>query len=138
MSNISLLTNQTTTKISFTVIGESGTFGFSNITIAKSRIPQTTTPIIYIDGAVVPDQDFAQDARNYYVWYTVHFSTHQILIEFSPKDAATATPQPTNHISEGEGEISLQSVIYGLTIASAIVALVFLVLKLALYEKKKP
>jgi eukaryotic-like serine/threonine-protein kinase len=138
ISDISLLTNQTTTKISFTVTGESGTFGFSNITIAKSRIPQSTIPIIYVDGKIVPAQGFTQDAKNYYVWYTVHFSTHQILIEFNLKDAATLAPQTTNHISGAEGQINLQSVIYGLAIAFAIVAAVCLVLKSALHEKKKP
>ena len=138
MSDISLLTNQTTTKISFAVTGESGTFGFSNITIAKSRIPQATTPIIYVDGTIVLDQGFTQDAYNYYVWYTVHFSTHQILVEFNGNNAATVAPQTTSHISGAEGQISLQSVIYGLAIAFAIVAAVCLVLKLALHEKKKP
>jgi outer membrane protein assembly factor BamB len=136
MSDVSLLTNQTTTKISFTVTGESGTFGFSNITIAKSRIPQATTPIIYADGTIVPDQGFTQDANNYYVWYTVHFSTHQILIEFTDNDTAVS-PQPTNQTSGSPGQMSLQPVIYGLIIAFSIVTVVSLVLKLALHEKKK-
>ena len=82
-SDVSLLTNQTTTKISFKVTGESGTFGFSNITIAKSRIPYSTTPVIYADNTIVPEQGYTQDANNYYVWYIVHFSTHHILIEFN-------------------------------------------------------
>ncbi len=136
MSDVSLLTNQTTTKISFTVTGESGTFGFSNITIAKSRIPYSTTPVIYADNTIVPEQGYTQDANNYYVWYIVHFSTHHILIEFN-SDAIMA-PQTTNHIGGAEGVINFQSVIYGIAIAFVVVATVTVVLKLALNEKKKP
>lgn len=136
VSDINWVTNQTTTKISFTVTGESGTFGFSNITIAKNRIPQTTTPVIYVDNTIVPEQGYTQDANNYYVWYIVHFSTHYILINFS-RDA-TVSPQATNRISGAEGEINFQSVIYGLAIAFSIVAGVSVVLKLVLNEKKKP
>ncbi len=135
MSDVSLLTNQTTTKILFTVTGESGTFGFSNITIAKSRIPQATTPVIYVDNTIIPEQGYTQDANNYYVWYIVHFSTHQILIEFN-RDA-TLSPQATNRISGAEGEINYQSVIYGLGISFVILATVSVVLKLVLNEKKR-
>jgi outer membrane protein assembly factor BamB len=136
VSDINWVTNQTTTKISFTVTGESGTIGFSNVTIAKSRIPQATTPVIYVDNTIVPEQGYTQDANNYYVWYIVHFSTHRILIEFN-RDTAVS-PQATNRISGTEGEINFQSVIYGLAIAFVIVAVVSVVLKLTLNEKKLP
>ena len=136
MSDVNWVTNQITTRISFTVTGESGTFGFSNITIAKSRIPQTTKPIIYVDNTIVPEQGYTQDANNYYVWYIVHFSTHRIRIEFNPD--ATVSPQATNRINGAEGEINFQSVIYGLAIAFVIAAAVSVVLKLVLNEKKKP
>jgi outer membrane protein assembly factor BamB len=135
MSDVNLVTNQTTTTISFTVTGESGTFGFSNITIAKSRILQATTPIIYLDNKIVPEQGYTQDANNYYVWYIVHFSTHRILIEFN-RDAAVS-PQTTNSSSQAWGEINFLYVIYGLAIAFVIVAVVSVVLNLALNKKKK-
>ncbi len=130
-----MVTNQTTTNISFTVTGESGTFGFSNMTIAKSRIPQATTPAIYVDGKIVPEQGYNQDANNYYVWYVVHFSTHRVVIKFN--DEATVAPQTTNHVGGAKGVINFQSVIYGLAIAFVVVAAVTVVLKLALKEKKK-
>lgn len=135
VSDVNWVTNQTTTKISFIVTGESGTFGFSNITIAKSRIPLATTPIIYMDNKIVPEQGYTQDANNYYVWYIVHFSTHRILIEFNGN--AALLPQTTNRISGAEGETNFHSIIYGLAIAFVIVALVSLVLKFALKKKKK-
>ncbi len=135
ISDANWVTNQNTTKISFTVTGESGTFGFSNITIAKNRIPQATTPIIYVDKIVVPEQGYTQDAYNYYVWYTIHFSTHQILIDF--KHDANATPQPTKQSNGAQGEITFESVIFGLAIAFAILTTVTVVLKLLMREKKK-
>jgi outer membrane protein assembly factor BamB len=135
VSDVYWVTNQTATKISFTVTGESGTFGFSNITIAKSRIPQATTPVIYVDNKIVPEQGYTEDANSYYVWYIVHFSTHRILIEFNGDGAVL--PQATNRISGAEGEINFQSVLIGLAIAFLIVVLVCLVLKFSLKEKKK-
>jgi len=136
ISDVNWVTNQTATKISFAVTGESGTFGFSNITLAKSRIPQATTPVIYVDNIIVPEQGYTQDINNYYVWYIVHFSTHRIVIEFNPD--ADRSPQAPNLISEAKGEINYQSIIYALVIAFVIAATVCIVLKVALEEKKKP
>ena len=70
------------TTISFNITGESGTTGFGNVTIPKSTVPSGTTPTIYIDNQICPDQGFTEDADNYYVWYITHFSTHQVSIEF--------------------------------------------------------
>ena len=85
MTNIAIATNQsaTTTTVSFTVTGVSGTTGFSNITIPKSSVPYGTTPTIYIDGQTAQNQGYTRDSNNYYVWYTTHFSTHQVSIQFS-------------------------------------------------------
>lgn len=135
VSNVYWVTNQTATKIYFTVTGESGTFGFGNLTIAKSRIPQATTPVIYVDNIIVPEQGYTQDTNNYYVWYSVHFSTHSIVIEFN-SDAA-ASPQATNLINGAKAIIDYQSIIYALAIASVIAVIVCVVLKVALEEKKK-
>jgi N-acetylneuraminic acid mutarotase len=85
MSNVTITTNQsnTTTSVSFTVTGESGTTGFSNITMPKSAVPYGTAPTVYIDGQPAQNQGSTQDSSNYYVWYTTHFSTHQISIVFT-------------------------------------------------------
>jgi hypothetical protein len=136
VSDVNWVTNQTSTKISFTVTGESGTFGFSNVTIAKNRLPQATTPIIYVDNEIVPEQGYTQDAYNYYVWYVTHFSTHNVMIEFTQN--ASVSPQETNRVSGTEGEINFQSVIYGLAIAFVIVVTVSVIVKMVLSENKKP
>jgi Flp pilus assembly pilin Flp len=85
ISNVTITTSQSvkTTTVSFTVTGESGTTGFSNITIPISEIPYGTAPTVYIDGQYASNQGFKQDNSNYYVWYTTHFSTHQITIVYS-------------------------------------------------------
>jgi hypothetical protein len=84
VSNVTIATNQsaTSTTVSFTVTGESGTTGFSNVTIPKTAVPYATAPTIYIDNQPAQDQGYTQDANNYYTWYTMHFSTHQVAIQF--------------------------------------------------------
>ncbi len=85
ISNMILTANSSaaTTTLSFTVTGQSGTTGFSNITIPKSAIPHGTEPQIYIDGQLANSQGYTQDTNNYYIWYTTQFSIHQIIIIFS-------------------------------------------------------
>ncbi|MCW4001514.1 MAG: S8 family serine peptidase [Candidatus Bathyarchaeota archaeon] len=81
-----------TTSLSFTVSGEDGTSATGTITIPKSQVPQGTEPTIYIDGVKAENQSYTQDASNYYVTYTVHFSTHTVSIVFS---GAQPTQPPT-------------------------------------------
>jgi hypothetical protein len=85
LSKVTIATNQPakTTAVSFTVTGKSGATGFSNLTIPKSSTYYGTTPTIYIDNQPAQDQGYTQDSSNYYVWYTTHFSTHQVTILFA-------------------------------------------------------
>jgi hypothetical protein len=85
MSNVTIATNQsaTSTTVSFTVTGESGTTGYSIITIPKTAIPYGTTPVVFIDGQQATNQGYTQDPENFYVWYTTQFSTHQVTIQFA-------------------------------------------------------
>ncbi len=94
ITNITIATNLTeaTTTLSFKVTGDSGTIGFSNITIPKNTISVGTEPTIYVDGQPAQDQDFTEDSSNYYVWYTVHFSTHEILVVFTPPVTNISSP----------------------------------------------
>jgi outer membrane protein assembly factor BamB len=123
MSNITISTNQSATSLFFTVTGESGTTGFCNITIPKSAVPNGSIPTIYIDGQPAQNQGYTQDRSNYYVWYTTHFSTHQISIVFAetPSDTATQT--------------SLLQIVYGVAVAIAIVAIVMVILRYAIRDK---
>ena len=85
-----------TTTFSFNITGASGTIGFGNMTIAKSDIPYGTTPIIYIDGAKAQNQGYTEDGQSYYVWFTTHFSNHQVQVEFTGQSDPSATPKATD------------------------------------------
>jgi hypothetical protein len=89
---IAIAINQSaaTTTVSFTVTGESGTTGFSNITIPKSTIQSGISPVILVDGQQATNQGYTQDADNFYIWYTTQFSTHNVIIQFVVPSTAMA------------------------------------------------
>jgi hypothetical protein len=130
MSNITIATNQSTsiTTLSFVITGESGTTGFSNITIPKSSVPYDSMPTVYIDNQLAQDQGYTQDNDNYFVWYTTYFSTHEVSIVFNE---ASSSPSPTLTPDRTESSL-LQEVTYA--VAVAIVAVV--AVTLLLYFKK--
>ncbi len=126
MSNVAIIANQSasTTRVSFTVTGASGTEGLGNITIPKSLVPYGTTPTIYIDDQPAQNQGFTQDSDNYYVWYTTHFSTHQVSIVF------------TGGSSGSEGTASLIGAVYGAIGAIVVVAAIIAALMLMINRRK--
>jgi outer membrane protein assembly factor BamB len=91
IKNAQFTTNQTenTTSLSFTLTGQNGDYGFTNITIAKSNLPYGTKPTVLIDNQKCLNQGYTQDNDNYYVWFTTHFSTHQVSIVFSSETQNT-------------------------------------------------
>jgi hypothetical protein len=110
MSDVTIATNPsvTTTTVSFIVAGESGTTGFSNITIPTSAVSHGTTPTIYIDGLQASNQGYTKDANNYYIWYTTSFSTHQVTIQFAkPPTSEAASLEPSLAVCITIPEISL-------------------------------
>ena len=96
ITNATIKSNQTakTTIIAFTISGSTTTIGYSNMTIPKASILYGTNPIIYIDGQRAPNQGFTQDANNFYVWYTMHFSTHIVTIKFVVSSVSQLTFGP--------------------------------------------
>jgi hypothetical protein len=97
MFNVTLATNQSsaTTTVTFTLTGENGTTGYSNITIPKTLTLYGTTPTVFIDNQQASNQGYTQDIENFYVWYTTQFSTHQINIQFmKPLTTQTASYVP--------------------------------------------
>jgi hypothetical protein len=93
MSNVTIGTNRftATTTVSFAVTGKSGTTGFSNITISKSAVPYLGIPTIYVDNQSAQNQGYTQDTINYYLWYTTHFSTHRVTIQFQVHSKSPST-----------------------------------------------
>lgn len=92
MSNIHISTNQaaSTTNLSFTLTGQSGNVGFSNITIPKNYVPYGNISTVYIDNQPAQNQSCTQDTSNYYVWYMTDFSSHNVSVVF-------AIPSPAAH-----------------------------------------
>ncbi len=84
ISNFTIAANESgsSTIMSFIVTGEKDTIGFSNITIPKTAIPYGTNPVILIDGQKAANQGYTQNSNNFFVWYTTHFSTHQVKVYF--------------------------------------------------------
>jgi hypothetical protein len=85
ISNVTITTNpsSTSTTVAFTITGENGTNGFSNVTLPKTAILKGTIPVLFVDGQQSPSQNYTQDSNNFYVWFTTHFSAHQITIRFT-------------------------------------------------------
>ena len=93
MSNITITTNQSALLISvtFTLTGQDGTTGFSNLTIPKNYVQYGITPEIFIDSQRASIQGYTQDAYNYYIWYSTQFSTLQVKIQFALPSAFQET-----------------------------------------------
>ena len=104
ISNVKITPNKSskTIAISFTVSGEKGDTGLGNVTIPKSAVDFGTSPTIYIDGAKAAEQGYSQDDSNYYVWFTTHFSSHDVSIVFSsPVSNSESVSQTTIYIVSG-------------------------------------
>ncbi|MCW4029321.1 MAG: right-handed parallel beta-helix repeat-containing protein [Candidatus Bathyarchaeota archaeon] len=133
VSNVTIATNSSasSTALSFTVTGQSGTIGFSNITIPKDNVPYGETPTVYIDNEPCPNQGYTQDENNYYVWYTIHFSTHKVTINFSDSDS----PQPTAQPNEAIWQPNWLQITAGVAAALIIITIVIVVFKVILRDK---
>ncbi len=68
-------------------------------------------PTIYIDDQKAENQGYTQYADNYYVWFTTHFSTHEVSIEFTELSAKQNQPFGL-----------LEIAIVGVSVAAAVVA----------------
>ncbi len=84
ISNVAINTNTSTktTTVSLTITQQSSTIGFTNLTIPKSVISFGTKPTIYINNQLENDQNYTQEANNYYVFLTTNSSTNNVSIIF--------------------------------------------------------
>ena len=101
ITNLQITTSPSskTITVSFNVEGTNGDEGTGNFTIPKSAVDFGTVPKVYIDNAQAIDQGYCQDENNYYVWFTTHFSSHEVNIVFSaPASKAGLLSQNTIYI----------------------------------------
>ena len=130
MTNAAISNNKSaaTATISFTLIGASGTTGFSNITIPKSAVSYGNKPSLSIDGKSTSSQGFAQDSNNYYVWYTTSFSNNGVSAGFGSHSVSivfsSTSPSPSPTVPEFPAQLlaitllaSMVAVLFGITIA---------------------
>jgi hypothetical protein len=66
-------------------------------------------PTVYVDNQPCQSQGYTQDASNYYLWYTVHFSTHQVEIVFAAQAAVPEYPQGNFGLALVAGAVVLLS-----------------------------
>ena len=94
ISNALFISNQSSgaAVLSFNFTGAKGDSGFGNVTVPKSAVPDGTAPMVYVDGEQAAQTSLTADADNFYVWFSMHFSSHTVSIEFP---APTPTPTPT-------------------------------------------
>ena len=52
------------------------------MTIPKSALQSGAVPAVFIDGREADSWGYSQDSLNFYVWYSTHFSVHQVQIMF--------------------------------------------------------
>jgi hypothetical protein len=144
MSNVTIATNQSasTTTVSLTVTVESGTTGFSNITIPISAVPYGTTPTIYVNGQSTSNQGYTQDTNNYYVWYTTQFNTQEVSIVFATVPTSTPSPSlspivlPTvAPVITPQGTGTNQTTIY-LIVAGVVIAAIIVITGVMLIKRK--
>ncbi len=111
ITNLQITKSQSskTITVSFDVKGTKGDEGIGNFTIPKNAVDFGTAPKVYIDNAQAKSQGYSQDESNYYVWFTTHFSSHEVCIVFSA--------------SVSKAELLSQNMIYlEVTIAAVLVA----------------
>jgi hypothetical protein len=103
--------------VNFSVTGQTGNVGFANLTIPKSFVDNGIAPVVYIDSVAVQNQGYTQDESNYFVWFTTHFSMHEVSIEFT----TTSPIQGYN--------VSLLAVLLLIVIALPVIAFIVVIRK---------
>lgn len=98
--------------VSFVITGLNGTQGTATVTVPKADVPSGLTPVVYINGFIGPDapdlpsQSYTQDATDYFITFTTHFSAHTVTIEFIPTASQPGGVSTTvSNTSQGEGGI---------------------------------
>jgi len=102
-------------EISFSLSGQSGSRGLATITVLKAEVvfllgtaalggvgslPSSKNlaswlPQLYIDGQLVTDATMTQDSTYIYITFPIHFSTHQVQLEWIPSADAVGTANST-------------------------------------------
>ncbi|MDR1991897.1 MAG: hypothetical protein LBQ98_00090 [Nitrososphaerota archaeon] len=88
-STLSALTfNSAQKEISFTVSGDTGTYGFVQICIPKTIMPVVANLKVNLDGQTVP-HSVVSEADVWIIILTYHHSTHTVTMNIDPESSLT-------------------------------------------------
>jgi uncharacterized repeat protein (TIGR02543 family) len=97
-STVTQLAFDSTSKVlEFTVSGPSGTFGFTNVTIAKTLISDITTLNITFDGKQM-NYTVNDLTYSWSIYFTYHHSTHRVVMDFVSQQTETPSA-PSNAVA---------------------------------------
>jgi hypothetical protein len=83
-----LFFNSTSSELSFTVSGESGTAGYVKVTIAKSLLSSIQNVKVYLDATQL-DVEITSDEDSWLLSFTYMHSTHHVRISLATNEATT-------------------------------------------------
>jgi hypothetical protein len=89
--------NSTSKVLKFTVSGYNDTYGFTNVTIAKTVISDISTLTVYLDGNQM-NYTVNDLTDSWLIYFTYHHSTHRVVIEFTPQQTKTSST-PSNAVT---------------------------------------
>lgn len=87
-----------TTNVTFTILGNQGTSGFTNVTIPIRSVPYGSYPAMYFDNESAQNQGYTEDQNNYYVWGTLQFNSYlygDLSVLFASSPVTTVSPSPS-------------------------------------------
>src|SRR6266568_4719923 len=80
-SSVQMSTGRNTT-ISF-MATEIGTIGALNVTVPKSIVPVTASPLVHVDGVSSGNMKIVSDASNYYLYFFMVYGKHSVQLQFA-------------------------------------------------------
>jgi hypothetical protein len=75
-------------RLSFTVSGDTGTTGYVNVNIPKSLVTDASTLAVYLDDAEV-EYSLESQSESWLLGFNYHHSAHQVIVSFSENAAAS-------------------------------------------------
>jgi hypothetical protein len=126
-STVSALSfNATSSEISFTVNGTTGTTGYVKATISKAFMPNGENIKVYLDGNPVNYTE-TSNQEDWIITFIYHHSIHQVKINQEPNPAGTTMPTEDKNL-----------VYVAAGIIAALIAFLGLIIWVALGKKHSP
>ena len=105
--------NSTTSQLSFTVSGPTGTTGYAEVTIAKTLMPNGNLQV-YMDGNMIPSIVDSNET-SWEITFTYHHSTHHVTIN-------SASQEQPNPAASGQYQLLiLVAIVVALTVFGCLV-----------------